>query len=511
MNIFGFQLFQNKKSEQKEEQKIYDNSFVTKNDGGDAAIEITTDYRGGRGADSLDALSAFQLQSDAIDYYRKMAENCEVEPAIDNIIDDAVVLDEKSNSVEVVLEDTEFSANIKKKILEEWKECLRLMQFSSKGKDIFRKWYVDGQFNYHKIVDLKRPALGIKKLKNLDPKNLKLIREVETETEGGIVKAKEIKEYYVYTEQHLKINTNSLDLDSKQQQTFTIQKDSIAHTNSGLIDFDKGLIRSHLHKAIKPLNNLTSVEDALVINGVTRAPQRLAFYVDVGTLPKQKAEEYLSGLMQRYKNSVHYDKNSGEIMTHDDKMGMLDDFWLPRREGGRGTEISTLDGTGNLQIQESVEYFLKKLYKALYVPVSRMESDQATIQFGRQSEITRDELKFSKFITSLRFKFSEIFYDILGTQLILKKVITKEEWLENKDLIRFDFLRDAFIQEQKDDELLAGRLERLEQIKPYVGKHFSYDWINRNVLHFTDEQIEEMEKSMEDEEKKGLYDVEDEF
>ena len=392
--------------------------------------------------------------------------------------------------VSVVLDNLQVSATIKKRIKEEFERILQLLDFNNKAHDIFRRWYVDGRIFYHKVIDSQNPRKGIQQLRYIDPRKIKKVREVQTGKRGQVDVVKKFKEFYIYNQHGHQVNNTSTGV----KLTF----DSIAYCPSGLIDMHKGTVLSYLNKAIKPVNQLRMIEDSVVIYRISRAPERRIFYIDVGNLPKIKAEQYLKDVMNRYRNKLVYDASTGEIRDDRNHMSMLEDFWLPRREGGRGTEITTLPGGANLGEIDDITYFQRKLYRSLNVPISRLEAEQ-NFSLGRSTEITRDELKFTKFVSKLRKKFSVIFNDLLRTQLILTGVIAEEEWKSMSEHIQFDFLQDNNFTELKNAELLKERLEMLSQVENYVGTYFSKEWVKKNVLHLTDDEIGEMQKQMDSE------------
>ena len=392
--------------------------------------------------------------------------------------------------VSVVLDNLQVSATIKKRIKEEFERILQLLDFNNKAHDIFRRWYVDGRIFYHKVIDSQNPRKGIQQLRYIDPRKIKKVREVQTGKRGQVDVVKKFKEFYIYNQHGHQVNNTSTGV----KLTF----DSIAYCPSGLIDMHKGTVLSYLNKAIKPVNQLRMIEDSVVIYRISRAPERRIFYIDVGNLPKIKAEQYLKDVMNRYRNKLVYDASTGEIRDDRNHMSMLEDFWLPRREGGRGTEITTLPGGANLGEIDDITYFQRKLYRSLNVPISRLEAEQ-NFSLGRSTEITRDELKFTKFVGKLRKKFSVIFNDLLRTQLILTGVIAEEEWKQMSEHIQFDFLQDNNFTELKNAELLKERLEMLSQVENYVGTYFSKEWVKKNILHLTDDEIGEMQKQMDSE------------
>tara|TARA_B100000029_G_scaffold478175_1_gene523979 strand:- start:3014 stop:4534 length:1521 start_codon:yes stop_codon:yes gene_type:complete len=438
----------------------------------------------------LDTDGRSRTEDDLIRRYRDIAIQPECDSAIEDIVSEAIASDEKDMCVSIALDNLQVSATIKKRIKEEFERILQLLDFNNKAHDIFRRWYVDGRIFYHKVIDTQNPRKGIQQLRYIDPRKIKKVREVETGRKGQVDVVKKFKEFYIYNQHGHQVNNTSTGV----KLTF----DSIAYCPSGLIDMHKGTVLSYLNKAIKPVNQLRMIEDSVVIYRISRAPERRIFYIDVGNLPKIKAEQYLKDVMNRYRNKLVYDASTGEIRDDRNHMSMLEDFWLPRREGGRGTEITTLPGGANLGEIDDITYFQRKLYRSLNVPISRLEAEQ-NFSLGRSTEITRDELKFTKFVSKLRKKFSVIFNDLLRTQLILTGVIAEEEWKQMSEHIQFDFLQDNNFTELKNAELLKERLEMLSQVENYVGTYFSKEWIKKNVLHLTDDEIGEMQKQMDSE------------
>ena len=438
----------------------------------------------------LDTDGRSRTEDDLIRRYRDIAIQPECDSAIEDIVSEAIASDERDMCVSIALDNLQVSATIKKRIKEEFERILQLLDFNNKAHDIFRRWYVDGRIFYHKVIDSKNPRKGIQQLRYIDPRKIKKVREVETGRKGQVDVVKKFKEFYIYNQHGHQVNNTSTGV----KLTF----DSIAYCPSGLIDMHKGTVLSYLNKAIKPVNQLRMIEDSVVIYRISRAPERRIFYIDVGNLPKIKAEQYLKDVMNRYRNKLVYDASTGEIRDDRNHMSMLEDFWLPRREGGRGTEITTLPGGANLGEIDDITYFQRKLYRSLNVPISRLEAEQ-NFSLGRSTEITRDELKFTKFVGKLRKKFSVIFNDLLRTQLILTGVIAEEEWKSMSEHIQFDFLQDNNFTELKNAELLKERLEMLSQVENYVGTYFSKEWIKKNVLHLTDDEISEMQKQMDSE------------
>ena len=449
----------------------------------DGTVEIAG---GGFFGQVLDTDGRERTEQDLVRRYRDIAQQPECDSAIEDIVNEGIVANEMSQAVSIVLDRLPYPSKIKKKIAEEFDEVLRLLDFDVKGHDIFRRWYVDGRMFFHKVIDKKSPRKGIQELRYIDPSKIKKVREVLREPKDGtsIELIKKVEEYYLYNDKGIASQGTS--------QGIKIAADSISYCPSGVIDQNKGHVLSYLHKAIKPVNQLRMIEDALVIYRISRAPERRIFYIDVGNLPKIKAEQYLKDVMNRYRNKLVYNASTGEIRDDRNQMSMLEDFWLPRREGGRGTEITTLPGGSNLGEIDDIVYFQRKLYRSLNVPVSRMEAEQA-FSLGRSTEITRDELKFSKFVQRLRKKFTALFTDVLKTQLILKGVITLEDWSNIKEHIQYDFLQDGHFAELKEAELLKDRLEVLQTVESYVGTFFSKKWIQKNVLSMTEAEIDDMQ------------------
>ena len=457
----------------------------------DGTIEVAG---GGFYSQTLDVDGRDKTENDLIRRYRDIAIQPECDSAIEDIVSEGIASNEYDAPVALRLDRLEYSPKVKKRIEEEFDRVLQLLDFNIKGHDIFRRWYVDGRIYYHKVINTKEPRKGIKELRYIDPRKIKKVREVikdRPDPVTGIDKKKQTLEYYLYNE---KVVDNS----ATPQAALKITKDSITYCPSGLVDQTKGSVLSYLHKAIKPVNQLRMIEDALVIYRISRAPERRIFYIDVGNLPKIKAEQYLKDVMSRYRNKLVYDASTGEIRDDRNHMSMLEDFWLPRREGGRGTEITTLPGGSNLGEIDDITYFQRKLYRSLNVPMSRMEAEQ-NFSIGRSTEITRDELKFSKFVQRLRKKFSALFHDILRTQLILTGVIAEEEWDKIKEHIQYDFLQDGHFAELRDAEILRERIDMLGQVEPYVGNFFSKAWVRKHILHQTQQEIEEIETEIEEE------------
>ena len=448
---------------------------------------------GGHYASVLDMDGRDRNEADLIRRYRDIAQQPECDSAIEDIVNESIVSDDRDQAVSISLDRLELSPTIKGKIRDEFNEVLRLLDFNQKGHDIFRRWYVDGRLYYHKLIDPKNPRKGLKEVRYIDPRKIKKVRETKKEQDPktGMDIVVGYEDFYLYNDKGLDQNTGTA-------QGVRVTADSITYCPSGLVDMAKGTVLSHLHKAIKPVNQLRMIEDALVIYRISRAPERRIFYIDVGNLPKMKAESYLKDVMNRYRNKMVYDARTGEIRDDRNHMSMLEDFWLPRREGGRGTEITTLPGGSNLGEIDDITYFQKKLYRSLNVPVSRL-AEESGFQIGRSDNITRDELKFTKFVQRLRKKFSIMFADMLKTQLVLKGVIAEEEWHTIKEHIQFDFLQDGHFTELKNAEILRERLDMLGQIESYVGTYFSKEYVKKHILRMNDEEIEEIENQIKDE------------
>ena len=449
----------------------------------------------------LDTDGRERTDIDLIRRYRDISQQSECDSAVEDIVNEALVSNEADQSVSIVLDRLPFPSSIKKKIRAEYDEVLRLLNFDHKGHDIFRRWYIDGRMFYHKIIDTKDPSKGITELRHIDATKIRKVREIkkEKDVKTGVDMVKKVVEYYLFNEKGLAGAGGST---SSPNQGLRIAHDSIAYVPSGVMDGNTGRVISYLHKAIKPVNQLRMIEDALVIYRISRAPERRIFYIDVGNLPKIKAEQYLKDVMNRYRNKLVYDASTGEIRDDRNHMSMLEDFWLPRREGGRGTEITTLPGGQNLGEIDDIVYFQRKLYRSLNVPISRLESESG-FSLGRATEITRDELKFTKFVQRIRKKFVPLFTDILKTQLLLKGIITPQDWELMKEHIQYDFLQDGHFTELKETELLRERIEILGSMEPYMGTFFSKDYVWKKVLRMNDAEKEEMLDLLKSESEEG--------
>tara|TARA_S200000501_G_scaffold7743_1_gene6887 strand:+ start:2514 stop:4106 length:1593 start_codon:yes stop_codon:yes gene_type:complete len=456
---------------------------------------------GGHYGYSVDFDGTIRNEYELISRYREMVLQPECDSAVDDVVNETICGNFDDVPVEVELSNLKQSEKIKKLIREEFDEILRLLDFDNRSYEIFRRWYVDGRLFYHKVIDPKNPRSGLTELRYIDPRKIRKITEFESKDPSAVRSAdlntqltQQSHTYYLYNPKGLRNTTN---------QGMKIAPDSITYCHSGIQDLNKNMVLSHLHKAIKAVNQLRMIEDSLVIYRLSRAPERRIFYIDVGNLPKNKAEQYLREVMGRYRNKLVYDANTGEIKDDKKFMSMMEDFWLPRREGGRGTEITTLPGGQNLGELEDVKYFQKKLYKALNVPNSRLESE-ATFNIGRAAEITRDEVKFQKFIARLRKRFSELFHDLLKTQLILKGIISIEEWETMKEHIQYDYIADNYFTELKEIEIRNERMNQVNVMDPYVGKYFSVEYLRTQVLKQTVQEQKEIDKQIKSELESGV-------
>ena len=475
--LFGFKFERVKDSSAPEQ--------FTEPSSDDGAVEVSG---GGFYAQTLDTDGRQRTESDLIRRYRDIAQQPECDSAIEDIINEGIVANEKDQAVAIELDNLLYPKKIKDRIREEFDTVLELLDFDTKGHDIFRRWYVDGRLYYHKVIDTKNPKKGIQELRYIEPVKIRKVKETKkaTRSNSSVTMIAGVQDYYMYSPKGLH---------SGSSEGIKISPDSITYVPSGLVDQNKGHVLSYLHKAIKPVNQLRMIEDALVIYRISRAPERRIFYIDVGNLPKVKAEQYLKDVMNRYRNKLVYDASTGEIRDDRNHMSMLEDFWLPRREGGRGTEITTLPGGSNLGEIDDITYFKQKLFRSLNVPMSRMEAE-AGFSLGRSTEITRDELKFTKFVQRLRKKFTPLFTDILKSQLILKGVVTLEDWQKIHQHIQYNFLQDGHFAELKRAELLEDRINALGSIESYIGTFFSKEWVQKNVLNLTDHEIENMQDQM---------------
>ena len=434
-----------------------------------------------------------------IQKYREMSMTQEVDLAVTDVVNEAVLNEGGQvgkTTVSLSLSSLSQSDNIKNKIKDEFKKIIRLLDFNKTGYDTFRKWYVDGKIYHHIIIDEANRKDGIKSLIPVDALDIKKVREIKRSKDpvSNIEYTDDIEEYFIYKPDQ---TTGQFFPHGKHSEEIKVAPDSISYVHSGIIDSEKQFVIGYLYKAVKPYNQLRMIEDSLVIYRIARAPERRIFYIDVGNLPKIKAEQYLRSVMDKYKQKVVYNATTGEVEDQKKQMSMLDDFWLPRREGGRGTEISTLPGGQSLGEIEDIEYFRKKLYQSLNVPISRIEGTESTaFNLGRTSEINRDEIKFAKFITRLRQRFSELFTDLLRVQLLLKGIIKEEDWFDIKDSIDYVWTKDSHYVELKENEILRERLEVLSQLDEYIGKYFSNEWVRKNLLRQTDAEIRELDSQI---------------
>lgn len=478
MNVFGFEI---KRKQQPNQQSVVAPSA----DDGATVVNSAAGYYAQ--VMSLDAI--IKTENDLIRRYREIALYPDTDSAIEDIANEAIVADEDTDPVRIILDDVKVSAGIKAKITDEFENVLNLLKFDHKGHDIFRTWYVDGRIYYHILIDEKNPKGGIVELRQIDPRKIRKIKTVNKEKNAnGVEVVKSIEEYYLY---------NDKGITEVSTQGVKLPLDSVLYIPSGWVDPNSGMVLSYLHKAIKVVNQLKMMEDALVIYRISRAPERRIFYVDVGNLPKIKAEQYVNDIMNKFRNKIVYDATTGEVRDDRKHMSMMEDFWMPRREGGKGTEITTLPGGQTLGQIEDIEYFQNKLYQCLNVPASRLQKTDG-FNLGRSSEITRDEIKFTKFISRIRKKFANLFLDALKIQLIVKGVCTLEDWEIISRQIRFDFMRDNHYAELKEAELMQGRLNILQLIDPYVGKYYSPTYVKKHILRLDDEEIEEMDEENEE-------------
>jgi hypothetical protein len=491
-SLFGFEI---SRKQNEVEQSVQPSFSPPSNE--DGALTISSAAYYGTYVD-LDGTAKNEVE--LISRYREMAMQPEIESAIDDIMNEAITQDDDGTTTQIVLDKLEQPEKIKKAIKEEFNTILRLYNYKNMAQDIFRRYYIDGRLYYHIIVDKENPIAGIKELRYIDPRKIRKVREIKKKKDErtGAEVVDVFNEYYIYND---KVVTGSSS--NYGPVGVRITTDSIISVVSGLMDSRRAVVLSYLHKAIKPLNQLRMIEDATVIYRISRAPERRIFYIDVGNLPKLKAEQYLRDIMVKYKNKLVYDAQTGEVRDDRKFLSMMEDFWLPRREGGKGTEITTLPGGQNLGELEDVKYFERKLYKSLNVPISRLEPNQG-FSIGRVAEVTRDELKFAKFVDRLRNRFSEVFNQALRVQCVLKGICTAEEWDHFKENIYYDFIKDNNFSELKEAELMRERLSLLSATDPYTGRYFSQAWIQRNVLRLTDDEIKEMQDEIDEEKETGL-------
>ena len=494
VKLFGFTLGKKDIVQvEKPEQASFSLPTETIDDG---AVTITQNAHYGT---YVDLEGSIRNELELITRYREMSNHPECDMAIDEIVNEAITHDVDGKVMDINLDNLKQPETIKKKIIEEFDNIQKMLNFSNLADDLFKRWYIDGRIYYHVIVNDTSPKEGIKELRYIDPRKIRKVREVQKDRDSktGAQIIKSVAEYYIYNDR----GTATQSFTSSTNQGLRIAPESIINVNSGLMDAKNTFVISYLHKAIKALNQLRMIEDAVVIYRLSRAPERRIFYIDVGNLPKGKAEQYMRSIMTQYRNKLVYDANTGELRDERKHLSMLEDFWLPRREGGKGTEITTLPAGQNLGQMEDVQYFQKKLLQSLNVPISRLDPQQGAgiMGIGKTTEVTRDEVKFSKFIARLRNKFSRIFDDALRVQLALKGICTIEEWDEFKESIYYDFKKDNNFVEMREAELIRERVLTATQLDPFIGKYYSSKWVKKNVLRMTDEEIEEMEKEIEEE------------
>jgi hypothetical protein len=490
MQLFGFEI------KRKEEPKEIGAVVTPISDDGSTVVSTNaTSYYGM----VMDLDTIVKNENDLIRRYRDTAMYGDCDAAIEDIVNEAIIAESDDQAVKINLDKTKLSESIKNKIRVEFDEVLRLYNFDDRGHDIFRQWYIDGRAYYNILLDPKNPKAGIQELRYVDPRKIRRIKNVEKKkNQQGVDIVVKNEEYYLY---------NDKGITEAQINGIKLSLDSIVYCPSGLVDQNSGLMLSYLHKAIKPTNQLKMIEDAVVIYRISRAPERRVFYVDVGNLPKLKAEQYVNDIMNKFRNKIVYDATTGE--TRDDRrhLSMMEDFWMPRREGGKGTEITTLPGGQNLGDIADIQYFQQKLYQSLNVPLSRLQPSTG-FALGRTTEITRDEVKFNKFIQRLRKKFSSLFSGALRVQLIAKNIIKPEEWDMLEQAIQYDFQQDNNFAELKDNEILIQRITALQQMEPFIGRFYSAKWIRKNVLHQTDEEMDIMDKEMEQDREAAMEDAE---
>ena len=506
MEILGFEISR-KKDELRTKEMPSSPSFVPPvDDDGTPVIQQQSGFiSGGAYGAYIDMEGGIKNEAELIRRYREISLVPECDSAIEDIINECITSDSSDRIVSLDLRDVKLSDSIKNKVQDEFSSILSMMKFNQNSHELFRKWYVDGRIYFHKVVDGKKPKAGIMDLRNIDPIKIKKVRNIENERDPKtkIERVSKIEEFFVF-------NDKGFDKTSAAEgNTVRIAPEAVCYTTSGLLDYTKNVVIGYLHKALKTANQLSMMEDALVIYRISRAPERRIFYIDVGNLPKAKAEQYLADVMNRYKNKLVYNADTGEIKDDRKHMSMLEDFWLPRREGGRGTEITTLPGGQNLADIDDIEYFKKKLYQSLNVPSSRMEADNG-FNMGRSSEISRDELKFNKFTNRLQKKFGRVFTDILKTQLVLKEIVSGEEFDKVKDFLQYDFTTDNHFTELKDAEILRERLDTLGQASEYVGKYYSDEYIRKYILRQSEEDIKIIDAQIAKEGNSDKGDEEDE-
>ena len=469
----------------------------------DGAVVVAA---GGSYGTYVDLEGTARTEAELVTRYRDMSLTADIDRAVEEIVNEAIVHETDEKIVELNLNSLEIADNIKAVILQEFNNVKNLLNFEDRSYDVFKRWYIDGRLYYHAIIDEKNPRMGIKELRNIDPRKIRKVREQKKKKDprSEAVVTQTTKEYYIYNEKGYNAQGIGSGAAAYSAVGVKIAKDAIVHCTSGLMDTNGTMVISYLHKAIKPLNQLRVLEDATVIYRISRAPERRIFYIDVGNLPKMKAEQYLRDMMVRHKNRLVYDATTGEVRDDRKFMTMLEDYWLPRREGGKGTEITTLPGGENLGKMEDVEYFQKKLYQSLNVPATRLQTEQ-TYSIGRATEITRDEVKFAKFISRMRAKFSTLFLKCLEKQLVLKGIVTVEDWKQMSQYIKFDYAKDNYYEELKETDVLQSRLNVAQLLTPYIGKYYSHGWIRSNIFKQSDEDREQMDQQIKEELSNQIY------
>lgn len=494
-SLFGFEF----KKREPEEPPV---SFAPEANE-DGAVVVAA---GGAYGTYVDLEGTARTEAELVTRYRDMSLTADIDRAVEEIVNEAIVQESDSRIVNMNLENVQYSDDVKKIILAEFNNIKNLLDFEGRAYEIFKRWYIDGRLYYHVIIDEKNPSLGIKELRQVDPRKIRKVRESRKKKHDktSAVVTQTAKEYFIYNEKGYNAQGIGSGATAYSATGLKIAKDAIVHCTSGVMDTNGAMVLSYLHKAIKPLNQLRVLEDATVIYRISRAPERRIFYIDVGNLPKMKAEQYLRDMMVRHKNRLVYDASTGEVRDDRKFMTMLEDYWLPRREGGKGTEITTLPGGENLGKMEDVEYFQKKLYQSLNVPVTRLQSEQ-TYSIGRATEITRDEVKFSKFINRMRAKFSQLFLKCLEKQLVLKGIVTVDDWKNISQSIKFDFSKDNYYEELKETDVLNARIGLANQLAPFIGKYYTNEWVRRNVFKQNDEDIANMDANITAELQNPIY------
>jgi len=499
LQLFGWEITKTAKEQAPQPQQ----AAIAPPQTDDGALTINASSLGGYYGTYLNLESAFKNENELISRYRTMAMQPEVEQAVDEIVNEAIVHDDKGSSVEIVLDELQQTENIKGMLREEFKQLLRMLDWDNAGHDIFRRWYVDGRLFYQVQIDETNPKLGIQGLVYLDPRKIRKVRTVvkEKDARTGIEFVKGTADFYVFNDKAL--TSGQMVMSSPVDASVKIAEDAVININSGLMDVSRNMVLSYLHKAIKPLNQLRMIEDAVVIYRLSRAPERRVFYIDVGNLPKLKADQYLHDIMTKFRNKIVYDANTGEVKDDRRFTSMIEDFWIPRRGEGKSTEITTLPAGQNLGELTDVKYFEQKLYKSMNVPIGRLEPQQG-FTIGRSGEITRDELRFNKFVERIRAKFSTLFDELMKRQLALKGIASYDEWDQIKEFVYYDFLEDNNFTELKEAELMTNRIMLLNTMVPFIGVYYSMAYVRKNVLHLTEEEIEDMNAEMEEEQEEMM-------